>query len=146
MDDANERIYISTAKGNTWVELDVDGHVHIYAGKSISMSSGADINLNATGSINLTAGKNLNLGAGGYARMSACEDLQLSGDSKMNFTTGGLMGVKAGANFMVTASQIHLNGAAAPEAECADKPSIVPNHEPWTRPATSGTRNKYWKE
>lgn len=145
LDDANERIYISTARGNTWVELDVDGHVHVYAGASISMSSGKDINLNAAGSINLTAGGNLNLGAGGYARMSACADLSLSGDAKINISTGGSLGLKAGGSLLQSASQIHLNGPSAPTADCASGPSIVPNHEPWSRPAGSN-RNKYWKE
>ena len=145
LDDANERIYISTSRGNTWIELDVDGHIHIHGGASVSIAAGKDINLSAGGNVNISAGGNLNLAAAGYARMSACKDISLSGDSKMNFTTGGTMNLKAGPAIMGTAGQIHFNGGAAEQAECADKPSIVPDHEPWTRPASTAKRNKNWK-
>jgi Type VI secretion system/phage-baseplate injector OB domain len=145
LDDANERIYISTSRGNTWIELDVDGHVHIHGGASVSIGAGKDINLSADGNINIAAGGNLNLAAAGYARMSACDDISFSGDAKMNFTTGGLMNLKAGPAIMGSAAAIHLNGEAAEEAECADQPSIIPNHEPWTRPASSAKRNTNWK-
>jgi hypothetical protein len=48
-DDANERIYISTAKGNNYVELDQDGRIHVYGSGSISFSSGGDFNITAAG-------------------------------------------------------------------------------------------------
>ena len=145
LDDANERIYISTSRGNTWVELDVDGHIHVHGGASVSIAAGKDINLSAGGNINIAAGGNLNLAAAGYARLSACKDVSLSGDSKMNFTTGGTMNLKAGPAIMSSAGAIHFNGATAETAECADKPSVVPDHEPWTRPASTAKRNKNWK-
>lgn len=144
-DDANERIYVSTAQGKTWVELDADGHVHIYAAEAISMSTGGDFNVSALGNINLHAGKNLNLNAVGHARMSACEDVSLSGDGGVNLTSGAAFNILAGGTMLQTASEIHLNGPGAPAAPCADKPIIVPAHEPWTRPATTGKRGPNWK-
>lgn len=145
LDDANERIYISTSRGNTWIELDLDGHVHIHGGASVSVAAGKDINLSAGGNINISAGKNLNLTAAGHARMSACSDISLSGDTKMNFTTGGPMNLKAGPVIRGSAGAIHLNGPQAEAAACADKPTIIPDHEPWPRPSSTVKRNKNWK-
>ena len=145
LDDANERIYISTSRGNTWIELDLDGHVHIHGGASVSIGAGKDINLSAGGNINIAAGGNLNLAATGYAHMSACKDISLSGDSKMNLTTGGTLNLKAGPSIISTAGVIHFNGPEAETAECADKPSVVPNHEPWDRPASTAKRNTNWR-
>ena len=34
----------------------------------------------------------------------------------------------------------------AAKAECAGKPSITPNHEPWTRPDSAEPRGKNWKK
>lgn len=144
-DDANERIYVSTSQGKTWVELDVDGHVHLYGAESISMSAGADMNIQALGNVNISAGKNVNINATGYARMSACQDISLSGDAEVNITSGAAFNILAAGNLMQTGSQIHLNGDTAKTAECATAPTIVPSHEPWTRPATSGTRGPNWK-
>lgn len=145
IDDANERIYVSTSRGKTWIELDQDGHVHIYGSESISMSAGKDFNLQALGSVNISAGKNVNIGAGGWSRISACGELSLSADGSTHFTSGGTMHLMAASQLLQQGSQIHLNGPAPTAAPCAEKPTIVPSHEPWDRPPTPGTRNKNWK-
>ncbi len=145
LDDANERIYISTANGNSWVELDRDGHVHVYAAASVSMSAGGDFNVQARGSVNISAGGNINLAAGGSARMSACSDVSLSGDGGVNLTAGSDFNILAAGQLLQTGSQIHLNGPAAAEAPCASGPTITPSHEPWVRPAAAVNRGPNWK-
>lgn len=146
LDDANERIYVSTAKGKTWLELDQDGHLHVYAAESVSVTTGGDFNVTAKGSINMQAGGNLNLSAVGHGRISACADVSLSSDGALNLQSGGQLNLLAAASIIQTGSEIHLNGPQAAEAQCADAPTITPQHEPWTRPATKGRRNKHWKE
>ncbi len=59
-DDANERIYVSTSKGKTWLEMDQDGHIHIFAAESISLRSGNDVNIYADRDINMVADRNMN--------------------------------------------------------------------------------------
>lgn len=145
LDDANERIYVSTAKGKSWIELDQDGHVHVYAADSFSVTSAGDINFTAKGNFNVHAGGNLNLAAVGHGRLSACKDVSLSADTTVNIQSGSQMNLLAGGNIIQTGSNIHLNGEKAGEAPCADRPDIVPDHEPWTRPATKGKRGKNWK-
>lgn len=145
LDDANERIYISVAGGQSYFEMDKDGHVHVFGAESISMSSGADFNIQALGNVNISAGKNLNLNASGHARMSACDDVSLSGDGGVSITSGAKMDILAAAAILQTGSRIDLNGPKAAAAPCATKPRIVPSHEPWTRPETTATRGKNWK-
>jgi len=144
-DDANERIYMSTAKGKTWVEMDADGHIHMYGAASVSVSAGVDMNLSANGNVNITAGKNVNIAAAGHARISACDDVSISG-KVLNIESSGVFNILSAAPLFVTAANISLNGAKAAKAKCADKPEITPNHEPWERPATKGTRGKNWKK
>jgi hypothetical protein len=144
MDDANERIYVSTNAGKTWLEMDSDGHVHLYGAASVSVTSGGDINFTAAGNFSATAGGNLNLSAGGHARVTGCDDVSLSG-KVLNITSGGVMNLLATGELKLTSPQIHMNGAKAAEAPCADAPSITPNHEPWDRPATKGQRGQHWK-
>ena len=143
-DDVNERIYVSTAAGKTWVELDKDGHIHMYGADSVSVSSGGDINMSAKGKINLAAGKDINLAAGGALKGSACDGVHLVGKT-VNIESSSTFDILAAAKLTLTGSAINLNGPPAQPAECADSPSIVPNHEPWTRPATSGKRGPKWK-
>ena len=145
IDDANERIYVSTAKGKTWVELDQDGHIHVYGADDVSITSGGDFNVTAKGNISLHAGGNLNLSAVGHGRLSACKDVSLSSDTTINLDAGSQMNLLAGGNIIQQGSEIHLNGPAPAAAECADRPTTVPDHEPWKRPATKGRRNRNWR-
>lgn len=121
-DDANERIYISTAKGANWIEMDLDGHINIFADDSISIRSGKDINFFADGSINLEAGKAINIKADtqGIAMsaktdvtitaaarfmVSACKDIHFSGDQGMRITLGQSMDLKTGQDITLTAGR-----------------------------------------
>jgi hypothetical protein len=144
-DDANERIYVSTAQGKSWFEMDQDGHVHVYGAASISVTSGANINMTAKGNFNVSAGGNINLSATGHVRASACKDVSLSGDGGVNITSGAAFNILASGNLMQTGANIHLNGPGAATAPCADKTEIVPQHEPWNRPTTTGKRGPNWK-
>lgn len=47
MDDTNERIYINTAGGESWIEIDQVGNIDIYASKDISTHAGGDISFTA---------------------------------------------------------------------------------------------------
>lgn len=143
LDDANERIYISTTKGNTWIELDSDGHIHLHGGESISISAGKDINLSAGKDVSISAGGNLNLSSKGHVRMGACSDISISGGI-INITSEGGFNILAAGDILQTGTTIHLNGPNAAIAPCPGMPSIIPSHEPWKRPV-SKSRNKNWK-
>lgn len=146
LDDTNERIYVSTAKGQSWFEMDQDGRIHVYAGDSVSITSGGDFNLSVKGNINLNAGGNINLAATGHGRISACSDISLSSDKAMNLQSGAGMNLLASGDLRETAANIHLNGPPAASAACADRPDVVPAHEPWTRKTSKNSRGKGWKE
>lgn len=60
-DDSNERIYISTAKGRNWIEIDEDGRIHIYAKDEINIRSEDNINLTSEKNINLKAKQKVNI-------------------------------------------------------------------------------------
>ncbi|MCB1711775.1 MAG: hypothetical protein KDH96_04625 [Candidatus Riesia sp.] len=54
LDDSNERIYINTAEGNSWFEMDFDGNVDMFC---------YNYNVHATNDVNITADKNVNVKA-----------------------------------------------------------------------------------
>ena len=145
LDDANERIYISTAGGSTWVELDQDGRVHLYAADSVSMSSGGDVNISAAGAINMQAGGAINLQSGAAFNLAACSGLNMSGKT-VNIESGGGLDILAAGTILATGSRIHLNGPTASGAACPTAPTVVPQHEPWKRATSKQKRNRNWKE
>lgn len=143
LDDANERIYISTCHGKSWIEMDRDGHIHMYGSASVSVAAAKDLNLIAGGNLNLS-GKNVNIASGGNLLASACGQAAFSGSTTF-IESGGALNIKAGGTILQSGSTIHLNGPGAASAPCATGPTIIPNHEPWTRPAGALPRGKNWK-
>lgn len=61
LDDTNERIYISTAKGKNWIEIDEDGRIFVYAKDEINIRSEDDINIKSEKNINIKAKQKINL-------------------------------------------------------------------------------------
>ena len=73
MHNSEDLIYISNARGTTWVELTSNGKIDIYAQDSVSVHSEADINFTAKNNINFTSqAGSINLNAKLNANMTAC--------------------------------------------------------------------------
>jgi hypothetical protein len=145
LDDANERIYISTARGNNYIELDGDGRIHIYANNDVSMNVGGDLNFSATGNFNVNA-NNVNIASRADTKISSCGSFHVNAGSELNLTSSKDTNFKVGQNFVLSSSKMLLNGSSkAAEAVCADVPSVVPAHEPWVRPNSKIKRNKNWR-
>jgi phage gp45-like len=201
-DDANERIYVSTARGNSWIELDQDGHIHIYGNESISVHSANNINLYAdkdirmragnsihmtaeSKDIRMTAGNDIFTKAAGAIKQAACKVFDLSteasfkltaeanidvhaksslkttGDADVHHKAGGKMqiqseqlGLNGGSAMKLSAGKIDLNNGSAGNAtkaedatcpEPAEDVEIIPQFEPWKRPASKVKRGPNWK-
>jgi phage gp45-like len=102
-DDANERIYLSTAKGNNWVELDQDGHINVFASDSISIRTGKDFNLRADGDVNIEAGGGVNIKAEtNDVRVQAQSNIQLKSNKDSVFTACGVFDVSSETTLKIT--------------------------------------------
>ncbi len=158
MDDTNERIYISTAEGNNWIEMDQAGNIcmytssraSLYAADDINFTSGKsirfmanDINLKATNAINIDANThnvtltNLQIKSDAIAIQST-GSLDISGGSSCNLTAANNVNILASGDVLMTGSMVHMNGPAAQSAASASPkpaavPSMIPAHEPWAR-------------
>ncbi len=113
MDDTNERIYISTAEGNNWMEMDQDGSIDVYSSRRVSVHAAMDINFTTEGSFRVTAAKGIHLTSGGDTRVTVGADLQTSAVGQTNIQsnddisiqTQGSLQVLAGAALNLTATE-----------------------------------------
>lgn len=145
MDDTNERIYVSTNKGKSWFEMDTDGHVHFYGAESLSFATDADFNVDAGGNINLNAGNAINVKAGGNLNLTGGADVNVNSGCSTLVTAGDHIHLGAAGNIVEKGAKIYLNTMGTTAAALAATPGIVPDHEPWDRPASKAKRNKYWR-
>lgn len=121
LDDANERIYVSTAKGNSWFEMDQDGHVNVFGAQSLSFRAGKDINFYADGSINMEANQGINFKANtsdirmsasgnihskaaGSIVQSACGIFDMSSETDMKLSALGAIDVHSKASLKMSAT------------------------------------------
>lgn len=143
-DDTNERIYLATARGKTWVEIDEDGHIHIFGSESISFRAGKDFNVFADRNINMEAKGEINIKATKDIKIDSAININLNATSSVYITACAKTEINAASGIVVTGATIHLNGPAAKKAACAIDPPIIPGMEPWIRPVSKTTRNPNW--
>jgi len=163
LDDTNERIYISTAQGNNWVELDQDGNIYVF-GRNISYHASEDINFSADRTIRMFAKNGVHIVSQGEIRFQSTNDFHIfcegsirSGAVGNYFIQGSEVNVVGGTlyissqqnlnimsvvgSILETATTIQLNGPPAmvgdvSNAQQAFWTNILPEHEPWGRMTT----------
>lgn len=102
-DDANERIYVSTAKGKSWIEIDQDGHINIFANESISVHSTNNINMHADNDIRMSAGKNIHMTAESEdVRITSKRDVHIKADGAIKQAAVGIFDVYSEASLKIT--------------------------------------------
>lgn len=109
LDDTNDRIYISTAHGKSYIEMDVDGHIDVYSAARVSIHSEADINLksdkqvNIEGieGINLKSDKDIKVQSGASLNFLAASSVYLSTGADAHFDIGGNASLYTGAGLSI---------------------------------------------
>ncbi len=139
MDDTNERIYISTAGGKTWIEMDEAGNIDIYGERNISVHAEKDINFTAGGSFRVKA-ESIHLAAELDLRLHAAADINVKAGGTLFLNSGATTNILAGADIIQTGASIHLNGPGAAPAVDAYWTNRVPEHEPWARMMTGADK------
>jgi len=85
MDDTNERIYVSTAGGETWIELDQAGNIDIYASKDISTHAGGDINFTTDKTFRVQAQEGIHMISNDTFRVHAYGQMHFRGEDTLHW-------------------------------------------------------------
>jgi hypothetical protein len=152
MDDTNERIYISTAKGNNWVEMDQAGNIDIFTTNKVSIHAANEINMTSDKTIRMYAKEGIHMNTPNEIRMHADADIHVDTKAKLHIKSEGDMNIKtgstlmltsastsninAGGNILMTAPKIHHNGPAAKKSDDAQISFFtnrIPTREPFQR-------------
>jgi len=113
-DSCNEPyIYISTAKGNVWIELSDEGTVNVYGKGSASFHFEEDINL--------TAGRNINIEARGNMNVN------VQGDYKQN--VDGAFDLTAATEYRLTSSDFEIKALGDINLQAARNVSLLASNE-----------------
>lgn len=93
MDDTNERIYVATNKGDSWIEMDSNGNIDVFSNRRISMRAKKDINFTTDETFRVNAKKGIHLYAGNnneqdnLTAVPADGEIRIQSESDMHFVT-----------------------------------------------------------
>lgn len=133
LDDTNERIFVSTHKGNSWIEMDSNGNVDVYADRYLNFHSKKTMNFTSDESIRMRAkngihflsdtnislhsGETFNLACSSFVLNSETIDMKASTDLILDATTSltvnsASIGIGAGASVIgLTGASVLLTGS-----------------------------------
>jgi hypothetical protein len=147
LDDTNERIYISTAQGKTWIEIDEKGIIDIYGEQDISVRSGADINITADQSVRIAGKTGIHLVSEGQIRAHAGEDISVHTDAALRvhsdtalYQTDSTMSMQIGSTLSLGSDNFYiseLTGIAFASdfiTPTHDLNAQTPSNQPWPPP------------
>lgn len=149
-------VYITNQKGTSWMQMDADGNVDVYAKGSVSYHAEKDFNFYAGGDINMDA-DSFNIkarGAAGIQAETATGPIQLKANKDIRLTTDLNLQLKAkGYGRISTDGMLDLNGPSALGAVGPTSGSLnvnraviesinprVPEHEPWGGHSAQGNK------
>lgn len=107
--DVTDSIYISTAQGNSWVEISQDGKIDIYSSDTISAHAKKDFNLKIGENFNLDVGKNFNYSVGGDVIENITGSRTTTIGSFSKTTNGGAYEIQAAGEYAASALGISLS-------------------------------------
>lgn len=100
LDDTNERIYVSTNQGNSWVELDSNGNIDIYSGLRLNIFSASDMNFTTNEDFRVSA-KNVHIKAANEYRLTAGADIGVHSNANIRMGAGASFFTQASSNFHI---------------------------------------------
>lgn len=130
LDDTNERIYIQTARGRNWIELDQAGNIDMYTTNKVNIHAHKDINLTSDETIRMHAKKGIHMYSGTEIRAQALADIHIKTDanirtkaaasiyteaatdihmksgSNLNLDAGSVINVKSGSNLNISSGAV----------------------------------------
>lgn len=139
LDDTNERIYINTFEGNSWIELDTAGNIDVFSDRNISMRAKRDINFTTDQTFRVKAEKGIYMYAGktsgdplegdgiptdGQIRLHSEEDMHVYTGGNLRQHIGGDMDLTLIGDFTGK-----ISGAYNLELETDEYNVITPNNK-----------------
>lgn len=113
LDDTNERIYISTAQGKTWIEIDEKGCVDIFGEQDISIRTEADMNFTADQTIRFNGKEGIHFATDKEFRVHAQEEINLKTATNLRTFSATDTYIESGANLHIkSGAELYTNSVS----------------------------------
>lgn len=103
LDDTNERIYLATAKGENWIELDQGGNIDIFTSGNFSVHAEKDINFTSDKSIKMYAKEAIHIKSEDQIKIQADKDINIKSNKNINVKSDLNTKIHVGVDFLLQA-------------------------------------------
>ena len=129
LNDTDGIIYVGTASGNAWIELNNNGDIDVYSKQTINMHTENNFNIQAGGDINLDANGNLNIHASTGINIESNANTEILSAGNNRFTATGNNDLLSTGPTYIQGSEIDFNGTAPTSATAPTKHNLVTLHQ-----------------
>lgn len=105
LDDTNERIYLATAKGENWIELDQAGNIDMFTSGNFSVHAEKDINFTSNKSIKMYAKEAIHIKSEDQIKLQADKDLNIKSNKNLNIKSDLNTKMHVGVDFLLQADK-----------------------------------------
>lgn len=106
MDDTNERIYISTARGNNWIELDQAGNIDLFTSGNFSVHAEKDMNFTSDKSIKMYAKEAIHIKSEDKIKIQSDKSMNLKSNTDINIKAIENMTTHVGIDYMLQSDNL----------------------------------------
>lgn len=126
MDDTNERMYISTPQGDTWIELDEKGNIDIYGKRNVSIHAEQDINMTTDKTFRVKAKEGIHMvSETGDVRVQAkTGSLNMKG-AAINSESGGDYNIKATGDTNIEGQTVNVKAHLSVKIEASSDFNVL---------------------
>ncbi len=126
LDDTNERIYIATAGGDSWIEMDNIGNIDMHSERRVSIHAVNDINLTTEESFRVFAKKGIHMVSGEDIRMTSDTNIHAyAKDTIRMHAEGGGADADSGNIYIQSGANLHINIASDTFIESANNVHVL---------------------
>ncbi len=102
LDDTNERIYIMTAEGNNWIEMDQSGNIEMYTAGKFAVRAEGDINLTSDKTVRILGKQGVHIKSDKDVRVESVTDTEVRVGTNYNLSAGDNIEVRSTNHLILT--------------------------------------------
>lgn len=118
LDDTNERVYVMTAEGNNWFEMDQAGNIEFYTSGKFAVRAEGDINFTSDSTVRILGRQGVHIKSDTDVRIESTTDTHVKVGTNLNILVANRMDVKNSSFDMLTSGDIAIksNGSSFVDA------------------------------
>lgn len=112
LDDTNERIYIMTAEGNNWIEMDQSGNIEMYTSGKFSVRAEGDVNLTSDKTVRILGKEGVHIKSDKDVRIESIDNTEVRVGDTYTLTASNNIEVRSTNHKILTSEALKVRSGS----------------------------------